>query len=52
VPPKAREFYKYSHELSESLSQPSIMFKARLNNGQEIILCAVGLTERGSVAGA
>ena len=38
VPPKARDFYKYSHELSESLSQPSIMFKARLNNGKEIIL--------------
>ena len=34
VQPKAREFYKYSHELSEQLSQPSIMFKARLNNGQ------------------
>ena len=38
VQEKAREFYKYSHELSEQLSQPSIMFKARLNNGQEIIL--------------
>ena len=35
---KAKEFYKYSHELSEQLSQPSIMFKARLNNGKEIIL--------------
>jgi len=38
VPPKAKDFYKYSHDLSEQLSQPSIMFKARLNNGQEIIL--------------
>jgi dolichyl-diphosphooligosaccharide--protein glycosyltransferase len=35
---KAKEFYKYSHELSEQLSQPSIMFKARLNNGKEIML--------------
>ena len=36
--PKANEFYKYAQELSEQLSQPSIMFKARLTNGQEIIL--------------
>jgi len=36
--PMAKEFYKYSHQLSESLSQPSIMFKARLNNGQEIMV--------------
>jgi len=35
---KGKEFYKYSHDLSEQLSQPSIMFKARLNNGREIIL--------------
>jgi len=34
----AKEFYKYAHELSEQLSQPSIMFKARLNNGKEIMV--------------
>jgi dolichyl-diphosphooligosaccharide--protein glycosyltransferase len=35
---KSKEFYKYAHELSEQLSQPSIMFKARLTNGKEIML--------------
>eukprot|EP01051_Picozoa_sp_SAG22_P020218 SAG22_NODE_4001_length_1429_cov_1.694737_1_plen_204_part_10 len=31
--PKAVEFYDYSHQLADGLSQPSIMFKARLQNG-------------------
>ena len=34
----AKDFYKYTHELAEQLSQPSIMFKARLNNGKEIMV--------------
>ena len=34
----AKEFHKYTHELAEQLSQPSIMFKARLNNGKEIMV--------------
>ena len=36
--PKAKEFYDYSHQLAEGFSQPSIMFKARLNTGEEIIV--------------
>jgi len=36
--PKTTEFQKYCHQLAESLSQPSIMFKARLNNGREIMV--------------
>ncbi|KAH8090104.1 oligosaccharyl transferase [Aureococcus anophagefferens] len=36
--PMAREFQAYCEELSEGLSQPSIMFKARLRSGEEIIV--------------
>jgi len=32
------EFYEYSMQFAERSSQPQIMFKARLQNGQEIIL--------------
>ena len=36
--PKAKEFFSYSHQLAEGFSQPSIMFKARLNTGEEIMV--------------
>ena len=36
--PKGVEFFKYSHQMAEGMSGPSIMFKARLKNGQEIIV--------------
>ena len=36
--PKAVEFYDYSHQLADGLSQPSIMFKAKLNDGTSIIV--------------
>ena len=36
--PKAQEFYDFSHALADGLSQPSIMFKASLQNGQHIIV--------------
>jgi dolichyl-diphosphooligosaccharide--protein glycosyltransferase len=36
--PKVQEFYKYSHEMAEAMSQPSIMFKATLRNGEKIIV--------------
>jgi len=36
--PKAVEFYDYSHQLAEGLSQPQIMFKAKLYNGQEVMV--------------
>lgn len=36
--PKALEFRDYAYELSEGLSQPSIMFKARLMNGEEVMV--------------
>jgi len=36
--PKAKEFFDYSHQLAEGFSQPSIMFKARLNTGEEIMV--------------
>jgi len=38
VVPHEKEFNKYCTELAISLSQPSIMFKARLNNGKEIMV--------------
>jgi len=38
VYPKAVEFKDYAYQLSEGLSQPSIMFKARLMNGEEVIV--------------
>jgi len=36
--PKGVEFYEYSHQLAEGLSQPQIMFKAKLYNGQEVMV--------------
>ena len=36
--PKAQEFYDFSHQLADGLSQPSIMFRANLQNGQAIIV--------------
>jgi len=36
--PTALDFYDYSHKLAESLSQPQIMFKAKLYNGQEVMV--------------
>jgi dolichyl-diphosphooligosaccharide--protein glycosyltransferase len=36
--PKAQDFYKYCHQMAEGMSGPSIMFKARLNSGKEIIV--------------
>ena len=36
--PKAEEFYSFSHSLADGLSQPSIMFRASLQNGQQIIV--------------
>ena len=36
--PKVKEFYDYSHQLAEGFSQPSIMFKARLQTGEEIMV--------------
>merc|ERR1719356_699927 len=36
--PKGKEFYDYSHQLAEGLSQPQIMFKAKLYNGQEVMV--------------
>lgn len=31
-------FYKYSHDFATQISQPSLMFRAKLQNGQEIIV--------------
>uniref|UniRef100_A0A7S3WZI2 STT3/PglB/AglB core domain-containing protein n=1 Tax=Emiliania huxleyi TaxID=2903 RepID=A0A7S3WZI2_EMIHU len=36
--PRGREFYDYSHQLAEGLSQPQIMFKAKTYNGQEVMV--------------
>jgi dolichyl-diphosphooligosaccharide--protein glycosyltransferase len=36
--PTALDFYDYSHKLAEGLSQPQIMFKAKLYNGQEVMV--------------
>ena len=36
--PKAQEFYDFSHQLADGLSQPSIMFRASLQNGEAIIV--------------
>ena len=38
VQPKAKEFYDYAHELAVGMSQPSIMFKAKLRDGTEIMV--------------
>ena len=38
VKPRYDDFLGYCEELSEGLSQPSIMFKARLRDGTEIIV--------------
>jgi len=32
------EFYGYSHQMAHQMSNPSIMYKARLQNGKEIII--------------
>jgi len=34
----SQRFNGYSHALAQSMSQPSIMFKARLQNGEEVIV--------------
>jgi len=36
--PRGREFYDYSHQLAEGLSQPQIMFKAKTYTGQEVMV--------------
>merc|ERR1711865_1034920 len=36
--PKTVEFFKYSHQMAEGMSGPSIMFKAKLRDGREIIV--------------
>ena len=36
--PKGTEFFAYCHQMAEGMSGPSIMFKARLQNGKEIIV--------------
>ena len=36
--PFGKEFYNYSHQMAQRMSHPSIMFKAQLRNGQEIIV--------------
>jgi len=36
--PKAVEFNDYSHQLADGMSQPQIMFKAKLYNGQEVMV--------------
>jgi dolichyl-diphosphooligosaccharide--protein glycosyltransferase len=36
--PRGREFYDYSHQLAEGLSQPQIMFKAKLYDGSEVMV--------------
>ena len=36
--PQSVDFYNYGHQLADGLSQPSIMFRANLQNGQEIIV--------------
>ena len=38
IRPRYQEFEVYSNELAEALSQPSIMFKGRLPNGDEVIV--------------
>ena len=36
--PKSIEFFEYSHQMAEGMSGPSIMFKAKLRSGEEIIV--------------
>jgi dolichyl-diphosphooligosaccharide--protein glycosyltransferase len=36
--PRAMEFYTYSHQLSEQMSQPSYMFKATLRSGESVMV--------------
>ncbi len=38
VLPKAQEFFAYSHSMAEGMSGPSIMFKANLRDGTQIIV--------------
>ena len=35
---QSKDFFAYCHQMAEGMSGPSIMFKARLNNGKEIIV--------------
>lgn len=35
---KGPEFYRFSDQFAQQISQPSLMFKARLQNGQEVIV--------------
>jgi dolichyl-diphosphooligosaccharide--protein glycosyltransferase len=34
----AEDFYAYSHQLAHQMSNPSVMFKGKLQNGQEIMV--------------
>eukprot|EP00040_Diaphanoeca_grandis_P005759 m.34370 g.34370 ORF g.34370 m.34370 type:complete len:990 (-) comp16967_c1_seq1:270-3239(-) len=36
--PKGKEFFEKSHELAKGMSNPQLMYKARLQSGEEIIL--------------
>ena len=31
-------FYKYSHDFAQQISQPSLMFRAKLNDGREVMV--------------
>lgn len=33
-----KEFYDYAHEMAKQMSNPSVMFKGKLQNGQEILV--------------
>jgi dolichyl-diphosphooligosaccharide--protein glycosyltransferase len=33
-----REFYDYAHDMAKQMSNPSVMFKGKLQNGQEIMV--------------
>lgn len=35
---KGPDFYRFSDQFAQQISQPSLMFKARLQNGQEVIV--------------
>jgi dolichyl-diphosphooligosaccharide--protein glycosyltransferase len=35
---QSKDFFAYCHQMAEGMSGPSIMFKARLNSGEEIIV--------------
>jgi len=38
APPKARDFWNFTQMFAQQMSQPSVVFKARLNTGQVIIV--------------